>query len=191
MLRMYSVALCQACSMDFFGIVYALHNSAALSIKIVVVFSPPTRWGSLDFIRVACLLPSFLLLPPHPPSSSRSQWDLIANSRSQWALLDLNGWKVSWRRRRDCVRRSKGHWAERPGPDAAPDRSPSGSSDRVNYCARESQTLVNARLQQERDQLEQRLSSATIHLQQSLAQIGNAAIASGPPMQSQPGVIER
>ena len=32
------------------------HLCQAFSIKIVVVFSPPARWGSLDFIRVATSL---------------------------------------------------------------------------------------------------------------------------------------
>ena len=43
---------------------------------------------------------------------------------------------------------------------------------------------MNARLQQERDQLEQRLSSVTTQFQQYLTQIGNAAGASSPPKQS-------
>ena len=80
-------------------------------------FSPPARWGLLDFIRAVLLLPlrilllhllRFLLLAVQIPtatsrsssSQSRSQPRLpdrsghcrtsTANSRSQWALPDLN-----------------------------------------------------------------------------------------------------
>ena len=66
--------------------------------------SPPARWGSLDFIRVACLLSSSSSCQPRAldlsgycrtsTASARSQWALpdlnTSSSRSQWALLDLN-----------------------------------------------------------------------------------------------------
>ena len=60
-------------------------NLTELSVMLCYVFSPPARWGSLDFIRVVSLLLLLLLLLLWQPRIS------TASSRSQWALLDLNG----------------------------------------------------------------------------------------------------
>ena len=61
-------------------------------------FSPPARWGLLDFIRVVLLLRLLLLLrlwaclhqlpPPLPPCQLFAK--LFANFPAQCALLDLN-----------------------------------------------------------------------------------------------------
>ena len=79
-----------------------------LGYSMYTVFSPPARWGLLDFIRAVLppppppplrQLPSSVgTAGPQPPTSGLSghRWTSIASCRSEWAPLDLNRQRPIW-----------------------------------------------------------------------------------------------
>ena len=97
---------------SFFLDVQKIQNNSLLSFSfpllILFSFSPPARWGLLDFITVVLLLLLLLLhhlcihfrvhfrlansSPISSPTSARSGhcWTSTAGFRSEWARLDLN-----------------------------------------------------------------------------------------------------
>ena len=67
---------------------HKLQSSSWFFPVLLVVYSPPARWGLLDFIRVVLLLLLLLLL--HHLCLHSHVYFRLANSSPQWPLLDLN-----------------------------------------------------------------------------------------------------
>ena len=106
LLVLYCLIMCHIASSRIVSYYFVLQEIPMFGDQFWHFFSPPARWGLLDFIRAVLLLRRLLLLvllllavqipvgtagpAPRAPDPSGHCRTSTASSRSQWALPDLN-----------------------------------------------------------------------------------------------------